>query len=79
MITLFCRSINSYLLSKARIKPIAEDLTCENNRLMILAEKVQNAGNKAQPVNISLLVNLFDSWQSLITVVYICCIDVLEH
>lgn len=39
--------LRSYLLDKPRIKPITEDPTCEKNRLMILSEKVQNAGKMA--------------------------------
>ncbi|CAM8950616.1 unnamed protein product [Rhodiola kirilowii] len=36
------RILNGYLFDKPRIKPITEDPTCSNNRLMLLSEKVQN-------------------------------------
>lgn len=41
-----CHFICSYLLDKARIKPITEDPTCEKNRYMILSERVQTSGKK---------------------------------
>ncbi|KAL5771298.1 hypothetical protein ACOSP7_015452 [Xanthoceras sorbifolium] len=36
------RILNGYLLDKARVKPITEDPTSEENRYVILSEKVQN-------------------------------------
>ncbi|XP_050870770.1 tRNA (guanine(37)-N1)-methyltransferase 2 isoform X3 [Lathyrus oleraceus] len=42
----FCKAatriLNGYLLDKPRVKPIAEDPTCDKNRYLILSEKVQN-------------------------------------
>ncbi|CAK8563331.1 unnamed protein product [Lathyrus sativus] len=42
----FCKAatriLNGYLLDKPRVKPIAEDPTCEKNRYLILSDKVQN-------------------------------------
>ncbi|KAJ8750414.1 hypothetical protein K2173_015553 [Erythroxylum novogranatense] len=35
--------LKGYLLNKARVKPIAEDPTSENNRYLILSERIQNA------------------------------------
>lgn len=34
--------LNGYLINKARVKPITEDPTCEENRCVILSEKVQS-------------------------------------
>eukprot|EP00262_Sarcandra_glabra_P006605 TRINITY_DN1895_c0_g1_i1.p1 TRINITY_DN1895_c0_g1~~TRINITY_DN1895_c0_g1_i1.p1 ORF type:complete len:420 (+),score=80.62 TRINITY_DN1895_c0_g1_i1:403-1662(+) len=36
------RTLNGYLLEKARIKPITEDPSCEKSRYMILSENIQN-------------------------------------
>ncbi|XP_058760840.1 tRNA (guanine(37)-N1)-methyltransferase 2 isoform X2 [Vicia villosa] len=42
----FCKAatriLNGYMLDKPRVKPIAEDPTCNKNRYLILSEKVQN-------------------------------------
>ncbi|XP_031256847.1 tRNA (guanine(37)-N1)-methyltransferase 2 isoform X1 [Pistacia vera] len=37
------RLLNGYILDKARVKPITEDPTCEQNRYLILSERVQNS------------------------------------
>lgn len=52
----------SYLLDKARIKPITEDPTCARNRLMILSEKVKHSGEKPMP---RLRVKVPSLWMSL--------------
>ncbi|XP_031487078.1 tRNA (guanine(37)-N1)-methyltransferase 1 isoform X2 [Nymphaea colorata] len=37
------RALKGYLIEKDRIKPIAQDPSCEKNRLMILSEEVQDS------------------------------------
>ncbi|MCL7031072.1 hypothetical protein MKW94_006478, partial [Papaver nudicaule] len=36
------RLLNGYMLDKPRVKPVAEDPSCEENRLLILSEQIQN-------------------------------------
>ncbi|KZV34781.1 tRNA (guanine(37)-N1)-methyltransferase 2 [Dorcoceras hygrometricum] len=36
------RILNGYLLDRPRVKPVTEDPTCNNNRYMILSERIQN-------------------------------------
>ncbi|KAH1118087.1 hypothetical protein GYH30_047039 [Glycine max] len=36
------RILNGYLLDKPRVKPIAEDPTCDKNRYLILSDNVHN-------------------------------------
>lgn len=35
--------LNGYLINRARVKPITEDPTCQENRYVILSENVQSS------------------------------------